>query len=314
MTPPLVSIVTPCYNVQEYIGHYLTSILAQTYPHLEVILVDDGSTDDTAEVIESFRGRFEARGIPLTHLYQKHANQAEALNKGLRVFRGEYLIWPDADDVLEPSSVAKRVDFLERHREFGFVRSNYYLIDPVTGARSGGCVDEDRARPDLFVALLHGSAYIYCGCYMLRSALFLDVYPNRQIEPAEVDQNYQLLVPMAYNHACGYIDEKLYGVTVRPDSHVRRRRTKEEELERLDGFERLFLRIFATCGISDEEWRRELTICMAHERLNYAVKHRDAWEFIAQSVALTRLGQVSPASVLRFVQYVRSSRKATWGS
>ncbi|MGZ4881170.1 MAG: glycosyltransferase family 2 protein [Halobacteriota archaeon] len=310
MMHPLVSVITPCYNVQDYIENYLVSILDQTYPNLELILVDDGSTDNTAEIIEAYRERLTARNIPLTHLYQEHTNQAAALNKGLSIFKGKYLTWPDADDVLEPSSIAKRVAFLEEHSEFGFVRSNYYLTDPKTGTRSGGCVDEDRAKPDLFFDLLHGMAYIYCGCYMIRSALFFNIYPERRIEPAEVGQNYQMLLPMAYYHACGYIDEKLYGVTVRPDSHARRHRTKGEELERLDGFEHLLLELYAICGINDREYTRELNVRNARIKLNYSLKHRDVREFIVQSVTLVALGQVSPSSVLRFMQHVKSAGKA----
>ena len=291
MIRPLVSIITPCYNVQEYVENYLLSILNQTYPNLELILVDDGSTDKTAETIASYRAKFAARSIAFKYLYQEHINQAEALNKGLNVFKGDYLIWPDSDDVLEPLSIEKRVDFLEKHSEFGFVRSNYYLIDPKTEKRSGGCDDEDRAKADLFFDLMHGKTYIYCGCYMVCSALFLNIYPGRRIEPAEVGQNFQMLLPMAYRYKCGYIDEKLYGVTVRSDSHERRNRTKDEERKRLDCFEDLLLKIYAICGIKSRKYIRERNARNANAKLIYALKYHDIQEFILQSARLAAAGR-----------------------
>ena len=89
----IVSVVTPCYNSEKYIEAYLRSLLEQTYSDLEIILVDDGSTDRTAEIIQSYRPVFEAKGISLYYLYQEHENQAAAVNRGLKKVTGEYLIW-----------------------------------------------------------------------------------------------------------------------------------------------------------------------------------------------------------------------------
>ncbi len=271
MKSPLVSIITPCYNVEDYIGRYLDSILAQTYANLELILVDDGSDDATAQIIEAYRKKFAKRQIAFTYIYQEHVNQAAAINRGLAVFRGDYLIWPDADDILEASSIAAKVAFLEARGEYGLVRTDFYYIDAVSRRRRDETGYRNNDEPDLFVKLMTGETYCICGCYMVRAKAFLSLYPERRIEPAEVGQNFQMLLPAAYFFPCGYIAEKLYGVVLHNDSHSRRLRTPEQKLARIIGFEQLLDKIYALCGIRDKKLLRVKEVRNAMARMTYAL-------------------------------------------
>ena len=128
-----VSLVTPVYNGETYLSPMLESILKQTYQHMEVILVDDGSTDSTIEVAESYQKKFQEKGYEYRIVKAKHKCAAAAINQGLPFVTGEYLIWPDSDDRLEPESVEKRVRFLELHPEYECVRSLSYYFDQITG-------------------------------------------------------------------------------------------------------------------------------------------------------------------------------------
>ena len=87
-----VSVVTPVYNGETYLSPMLDSILEQTYPYIEVILVDDGSTDKTIEVAESYRKNFENKGYEYRIVKAKHKCAAAAINQGLPFVTGEYLI------------------------------------------------------------------------------------------------------------------------------------------------------------------------------------------------------------------------------
>ena len=89
---PLVSVIIPVYNYDRYLGEAVESVLAQTYQHLEVIVVDDGSTDRSGEVAESFA----ARGVRYCH--QVHAGIGPARNKGVELAHGVYIAFLDADD------------------------------------------------------------------------------------------------------------------------------------------------------------------------------------------------------------------------
>jgi len=130
-----VSIVTPVYNGESHLARMLDSVLAQDYPQIEMILVDDGSEDGTIPVAESYREKFDARGYSYRIVQAEHKNASAAINQGLPYVTGEYLIWPDSDDILEPDSVKKRVEFLENNPQYQCVRSLAYYFDKLTGER-----------------------------------------------------------------------------------------------------------------------------------------------------------------------------------
>jgi glycosyltransferase involved in cell wall biosynthesis len=102
---PLVSVVIPCYNAAAFLQETMDSVWRQTYPALEVILIDDGSTDSTRSLIESWGNR-------VTALYGPNRGAAAARNTGTRAAHGEYIQYLDADDLLEPDAIASRIQAL----------------------------------------------------------------------------------------------------------------------------------------------------------------------------------------------------------
>jgi glycosyltransferase involved in cell wall biosynthesis len=108
---PLVSVVTTAYNVAPYIRESVVSALEQTYPHVELIVVDDGSTDATIKQIEDFR---DPR---LQVIEQRHAGQVAALNAGVRAAKGDYIGFLDGDDVWRPENLQRHMAFHTHHPE-----------------------------------------------------------------------------------------------------------------------------------------------------------------------------------------------------
>lgn len=104
---PLVSILIPAYNSQRWIAATLDSALGQSWPNKEVIVVDDGSIDDTVEVVRSY----ESRGVRVLH--QKNAGAAAARNLALANARGDYIQYLDADDLLSAEKIEAQVELLE---------------------------------------------------------------------------------------------------------------------------------------------------------------------------------------------------------
>jgi glycosyltransferase involved in cell wall biosynthesis len=111
---PLVSVVIPAYNCAQYIALAVQSALDQDYPHKEIIVVDDGSTDNTANVLAGFGERIIVR-------QQSNSGVAAARNHGMRVARGEFIALLDADDLWLPGKLRKQVDYLAAHPELGAV-------------------------------------------------------------------------------------------------------------------------------------------------------------------------------------------------
>ncbi len=123
---PLVSVVIPCYNAGRWVGATLESVLAQSYRPLEIIVVDDGSTDDSSEVLR----RFESAGALV--IRQKNAGQTAALNRGLAHARGQLIQFLDADDLLAPEKIARQVARLAgRHDAVAMAEWARFREDPA---------------------------------------------------------------------------------------------------------------------------------------------------------------------------------------
>lgn len=129
---PLVSIITPTYNRAKYIKRAIQSALVQTYQNIEIIIIDDGSIDDTKEVIKSY-----VADKRIHYLYQENQGVSKARNKAIKIAKGKYIALLDSDDFWQnPKKLEKQVKFLEEH-------PNYVLT-------SGGMIRIDEAGKEIF--------------------------------------------------------------------------------------------------------------------------------------------------------------------
>jgi glycosyltransferase involved in cell wall biosynthesis len=105
---PLVSVLIPAYNAEKWIGDTLRSALAQTYPHREIIVVDDGSKDGTLQAAR----QFESDGVRV--VTQKNQGAAATRNAAYKLCSGDYIQWLDADDLLSPNKIEKQLEVAEQ--------------------------------------------------------------------------------------------------------------------------------------------------------------------------------------------------------
>ncbi|MEW6635766.1 MAG: glycosyltransferase [Actinomycetota bacterium] len=119
---PLVSILINNYNYGRFLPEAIESALNQTYPNTEVIVVDDGSTDDSREVI----ARYGDRVVPV---FKTNGGQGSAFNAGVAAGSGDVICFLDADDVWAPHKVERVVETLERHPEVGWLRHKLEMVD-----------------------------------------------------------------------------------------------------------------------------------------------------------------------------------------
>lgn len=125
MTPDtLVSILMPCFNYGRFLGEALESLMAQTYPYWECLVVDDGSTDNTKEVAQNFA----AKDGRIIYIEQPNKGVSAARNKALQHSKGKYIQLLDADDMLKPDKLALHVAILES-KSVDLVYSNALLFD-----------------------------------------------------------------------------------------------------------------------------------------------------------------------------------------
>ena len=244
LNKPLVSIITPCYNGESYLDRYFASILHQTYPNLELIFINDGSQDRTQQIAERYREKLEARSIRYTLLCQPNAGQAAALNRGLKLFTGEYLTWPDADDEMTPDCIEKKVAYLQAHPELEMCICKVAKV--MESKPDEICGFLERRKPeekdDLFEDLLFLNNVFYTpGGYMVRAGALDEAIPEREIYSGRGGQNPQILLPIAYRKRYGYMDEVLYTYFIREESHSHSIDSSEKTIQQIAFFETILL-------------------------------------------------------------------------
>ncbi len=106
---PFISIIIPVYNAEKYVKDAIESVLAQDYVNMEIICVNDGSTDNSLQVLKSYEG------VVQTVNSEKNGGIGDARNRGIKLAKGEYIAFIDADDVWEAGKLRAQLDFLESH-------------------------------------------------------------------------------------------------------------------------------------------------------------------------------------------------------
>jgi glycosyltransferase involved in cell wall biosynthesis len=159
--PPLVSVIIPTFNRWSYLQMTIDSVLAQTYPHIEIIVVDDGSTDQTAEGLQSYSSRIRV-------IRQTNQGGTAARNTGINAATGDYLTFLDHDDLMLPTKLEQQVALLETHPEFGAAHCRWEYIDP-----QGNVLDRIGPLPvgNLYMTLVLG-CFLWSGAPIVRRHYF----------------------------------------------------------------------------------------------------------------------------------------------
>lgn len=302
-----VSIITPCLNGEKFVKRYLDSILNQTYKNIELIFINDGSTDKTEEIVKSYISKFEKNGMKLVYIYQRNAGQAAALNKGLKLFSGEYLTWPDSDDFLAYDSIEKKVSFLEKNKQYGLVRTDAYILNEkriekkvefASGKRP------NRFKENIFEDIITENSYVYDGCYMIRTAAFLEVNPRREIYDSRVGQNWQMLLPIAYKYKCGYIDEPLYSYVIRSDSHFQSDENinLETYLKKYNKHEDILRNVINSMEVDKTFYNDLITEKYTRRKLGLAVRYKDKKLLVQQYNLLKNTRRLNMRDRIMFIR------------
>ena len=171
---PLVSIITPSYNQARFLEATIQSVLGQDYPNMEYLVVDGASTDGSVGIIHRYAGRLS------WWVSEKDSGQSEAVNKGFRRARGEFVGWINSDDVYLPGAVSAAVKVFQSHPQAGLVYGDAQAIDA-----DGKLFNLMRARQYTLVDLMAFNIICQPAAFMRRSVLAEVGYLN----PA-----YQLLM------------------------------------------------------------------------------------------------------------------------
>ena len=191
---PLFSVVTPSYNQGRFIRATIESVLSQDYPNLEYIIMDGGSTDETASVVKDYASR-------LTFISEKDRGQAHAINKGFQLARGPFLAWLNSDDLYLPGMVRAAVQGFRKNPNAGAVYGEGYLIDGEGKISSQFPFTE----PFNLWKLVHLSDYILQQTVAFRREILADVgYLDENLHYV---MDWDILIRIGMKYPLEYVPE-----------------------------------------------------------------------------------------------------------
>ena len=187
MDNPLVSVIIPTYNHAIYLKKAINSILNQTYKNFEIIVIDDGSTDNTKDIMAEFKG--------VKYIYQENAGLSAARNNSISFSSGEFLVFLDADDWLYPQALSIQIDYFLSKPNLSLVSGSHikiYVDENKFFINSAADIKEDN-----FIKLLKSNYISHPAAVMIRRKIFEMYFFNTEFRSC---QDYDLYLSIARNH------------------------------------------------------------------------------------------------------------------
>lgn len=228
---PLVSVIIPVYNSERYIERSLQSALRQTYNNLEIIVVDDGSKDSTAKVVQSM-------GDPrIVYIYQENRSQGPARNNAVAHAHGEFVTFLDSDDLYSSDKIEKELQFLLSNEKYDIVYCN--ALHFFTGKQDALYRNKGEHPSGNILKWLLSTSLINLNTVMMRTEVFRKVggFNDKRYFPEE----WELWLKCAIaGYRFGYMDENLVTVEWRRGSNTTMDIQPILKRNAMEMFERLF--------------------------------------------------------------------------
>lgn len=199
-----VTVIIPTYNYASFIGNAIKSVLAQTCKDWDIIVMDDGSTDNTKAVVEKFVREYPGR---IFYHVQKNQGSGAARNNAIRLATGEYIAFLDADDLWLPGKLEHQMKLFQNDPQLTLVYSNAYLVRK--GRILGAYIrpdDKCRINEDLFYNLLLRNFIPFASTVVKRSVFDEHLWFDETLYSA---QDFEWLMRVIRRHKAGYVDKCL---------------------------------------------------------------------------------------------------------
>jgi glycosyltransferase involved in cell wall biosynthesis len=215
-----VTVFVPVFNAEKFLAEAVESILGQTFTDFELLVVDDGSTDRSIEILESFGDR----RIRISR-NDRNRGRSYTRNRGIELARGEYLSVLDADDLCEPDRLERQVQFLDAHPNVAAVGSSATYIDENSNAayicRVPASNDEIHQR------IFQSNCFVHSSVTFRRQVLIDIGGYNPDLQQAE---DYELFLRLIAHHRLANIEEPLVQYRIHPDQVSQRELSKQRDL------------------------------------------------------------------------------------
>lgn len=255
MNHPLISVVVPVHNGAQWLAQTLDSLFAQTYPYFDIILVDDASTDNLREVLNTFHDD----RLHVVHL-NKNGGVSAARNQAIELAKGDFIAFCDADDLCQPNRFAQQLAFLEQHPQIGLCGSAFTCFDTEDRETIMNPASDDEIRKALMQGNCFGLSTIMARAEILRATQF-DV-------TLAVAEDYDLWTRLA---ASGVRFANLPDVLIRYRWHSQQ--ASRHKSERLDQVARKIRSVYCAAVLGDPQLMAQLrTGAVGFQELDVAVQ------------------------------------------
>ena len=220
---PMVSVIVPAYNCSEFLPKCMESLLAQSYPEVEIILVDDGSTDETGNICDSYAGKYGS--VKVSH--QNNQGQSGARNNGIKKASGKWICYVDADDVIHPQTIEILVKLILAYK-VRISMCGYSQVDTIPenfekiGNLASTCIDVDEKH------IFSEEFDVWCITAKLIDREIIEKYSFQ--EGRIYEDNAVALNWLAEAGKVAVIEEKLYYYRINPSGTTK----KPFSIKRLD--------------------------------------------------------------------------------
>lgn len=253
MVSKLVSILTPCFNSTDFIGKLLNSVVNQDYPSIEHILIDDGSTDGLVDFLVDgdWFQRYMDKGFQLHYYYQENQGQASAINKGLKLYKGSYVTWPDSDDYYATDNAISTFVRTMKEKTVDIVRCRPRFVNECGEIEPLDFVVNTEVDYVFYDCLLETDFWFTPICYFFRAQPLRDILHNKILE-SNVGQNFQIYLPLFYYRNLYTLPENLAVYLIRKNSHSHKVRDTQRAVQRLDDILSLKYRLLEKYNLNVE--------------------------------------------------------------
>jgi glycosyltransferase involved in cell wall biosynthesis len=203
---PKVSVITPVFNGAGFIAETIESVLAQTFHDYEMIIIDDGSTDNTADVVKKFTAKHPDK---IRYIHQENGGPAKARNHGIKESHGEYIAFLDADDLWMPQRLSKSVEYLDRYHDVALTHARTIRINEKGNKLETVKRATEYLNGNIFKFLLLRKAHISCLTVMIRKTCLKETGMFDESTQCVAVEDRDLWLRIAKKFKVGFIEDEL---------------------------------------------------------------------------------------------------------
>lgn len=248
-----VSIISSVYNGSKYLDVFLKSIINQTYDNIQLVIVDDGSTDNSIEILNSWKTKFYNRNFEYKIIKQNNAGASAALSTAMNYVDGIFLMWMDSDDELIETAISNRVNLLGNHR-------NAFIISSVLIKNDEGDIISSYKRNNrkkMFKDLIiENNVFFSGGAYLIWMDQAREIF-NEKMYLSQAGQNWQILLPLTYKYKPIFDFSNSFIYYIHKESHSRKKISDNEWILRFEEHEKIVQKTLLTLDLS----KKELDLC-----------------------------------------------------